>query len=269
MEARLRPIDTSAKAPVQAFEPIAELRENPTMSGQVAAVLEGRIVRGELAAGTLLPNESELCELLGVSRSVVRDAVRTLAARGLVAARQGRGTIVLPADTAAYGEALTLLLQRSGLTMGDVVDARAVLEQQVCVLAAEHSTLEDHQAMAAHLEGLGDALEREDWARASNEHSRFHLALLHAVHLPAVELMLAPMQQVIGLSSTPPVPGTDLWDLDLHVPILDAVRAHNAAALAESLRMHYQPKSGRAYARWRKQLFRDATEPAPPKPVGR
>ena len=67
---------------------------------------EDRIVYGELAPGERLPTESELCELLGVSRSVVRDAVRTLVARGLVEVRQGRGMIVAAPDDHAYSVAL-------------------------------------------------------------------------------------------------------------------------------------------------------------------
>ena len=64
----------------------------PRLSDQVTAELERRILAGELEPGGLLPAEPELGAELEVSRSVIRDAIRTLAARGLVEVRQGSGT---------------------------------------------------------------------------------------------------------------------------------------------------------------------------------
>ena len=63
-------------------------------SDKVIAVLEEQILSGDLAPGTQLPPESELCQALGVSRTVLRDAVRMLVARGLLNVKQGRGTVV-------------------------------------------------------------------------------------------------------------------------------------------------------------------------------
>ena len=73
----------------------------PRLSDQVTAELERRILAGELEPGGLLPAEPELGAELEVSRSVIRDAIRTLAARGLVEVRQGSGTRVSPPGAAA------------------------------------------------------------------------------------------------------------------------------------------------------------------------
>src|SRR5262249_41773883 len=74
----------------------------PTISQYVASQITGEILRGDLRPGERLPTEAKLGEILGVSRSVVRDAVRTLAARGLVTVRQGTGTVVASPTDAAY-----------------------------------------------------------------------------------------------------------------------------------------------------------------------
>src|ERR1700722_10498688 len=94
-----------------------------TLSDSVALDIEQRILEGDLEPGQRLPTELELGEALAVSRSVVRDAMRTLSARGLVQVRQGIGMVVSSPSDAALSDALVVLLMRSELTMGDVIEA--------------------------------------------------------------------------------------------------------------------------------------------------
>lgn len=241
-----------------AFQPLQELRGNVKLSDRIIREFEDRIVSGVLASGERLPTESELCELLDVSRSVVRDAMRTLAARGLLEVRQGRGMIVAPPDDGAYSEALTLLLARSDLRMSDIYDARATLETQLGMLAVDLSTEEDVAALEAHLASLEDAIEEKDWQRASDSHVAFHAALLHAVHLPALDKLLEPMQQLTVPSAAPPLDVADLWDLDAHVPIVDALRAKDSDAMKAALERHYRRARASAEGDWLNLLFRDA-----------
>ena len=121
-------MSTSTPALAHLAEQLGRPAARLTLGESVAAGLELRILRGEFAQGERLPTEDRLAETLGVSRSVVRDAIRTVAARGLITVRQGQGiTVSLPSD-AAFGQALLALLMRSDLTMADVIDARAALE---------------------------------------------------------------------------------------------------------------------------------------------
>src|SRR5437870_90433 len=76
-----------------------------TLSGQVAEALERRILEGDLKPGTRLPTEPELCAAFSVSRSVVRDAVQSLRAKGLVHIRQGHGTVVAEPSVGPLAEA--------------------------------------------------------------------------------------------------------------------------------------------------------------------
>jgi DNA-binding FadR family transcriptional regulator len=241
-----------------AFEPLHELRGNVKLSDRIIREFEDRIVSGALQPGERLPTESELCELLDVSRSVVRDAMRTLSARGLLEVRQGRGMIVAPPDDGAYSEALTLLLARSDLRMSDVFDARATLETQLGLLAVDLSTEEDIAALDGHLGSLVDAIEEKDWQRASDSHVAFHAALLHALHLPALDKLLEPMQQLIVASAAPPLDVDDLWDVDAHVPIVDALRAKDADAMKAALDRHYRRARASAEGDWLNLLFREA-----------
>ena len=240
------------------FQPLRKLRDNVKLSDRMIREFEDRIVSGQLAAGERLPTESELCELLDVSRSVVRDAMRTLAARGLLEVRQGRGMIVAPPDDGAYSEALTLLLARSELRMSDIFAACATLETQLGPLAVDLGTDEDVAALEEHVAALMDAIEQQDWQRASESHVAFHAALLHALHLPALDQLLEPMQQLIVPSVVPPLAVADLWDVDAHTPIVDALRAKDTDAMKVALDRHSQRARASAEDEWLNLLFRDA-----------
>jgi DNA-binding FadR family transcriptional regulator len=236
----------------------AEPVGGPKLSDRVVAELEARIVSGELPPGSRLPTEPELGALLHVSRTVVRDAVRTLVARGLVSVRQGHGTVVSEPTDEVYGSALITLLSRSPLTIGDVTDARAAIETQLGPLAARNGTAADWELMDDYLAGFAGAVARRDWEAAHTEHLGFHLALLEAIHLPALELLLTPMQEIIVRSSLPPsVDDPDAWDVDAHYPVLEALRRGDETATLEALRRHFRFVDDPRYTQSRSSLFRD------------
>ena len=175
-------------------------------SDRVASELERRILGGELEPGARLPTEGELGEILGVSRSVVRDAIRTLVARGLVTVRQGQGMAVAEPSDAAFGQALIALLARSDLTMGDVIDARATIETRLVPLAARAGEKRDWEHLDEVCTAFEEAVEASDWEVVRRTHLEFHLGLMRALHQPALEMFLTPMTEIILVSSTPPRP---------------------------------------------------------------
>src|SRR5258708_1878398 len=104
---------------------MGSIRARPErLSDWVVTDLEQRILSGELAPGAVIPAEAELVDMLHVSRTVIRDALRTLSARGLVVVQRGRGTVVTEPSDGAMSEALVRLLLRADLTLEDVLQAR-------------------------------------------------------------------------------------------------------------------------------------------------
>jgi DNA-binding FadR family transcriptional regulator len=244
---------------------VALLRDASTRgelkSERVVASLERQILSGRLPAGTRLPTEDELAEILGVSRSVVRDAMRTLVARGLVTVRQGRGTsIAAPSDT-AYSGALLALLARSDVTMGDVVQARATIETQLAGLAALACTDAELALLADCLDRFARAVAADDTAVASDEHLRFHKTILEAVHQPALNLILRPMTEIILVSSTaslrPRTPAD--WEVEAHWPVLQALQAHDPDAAISAMSAHFAAATRpRPYRRFLARPFSEA-----------
>ncbi|NBM19200.1 FadR/GntR family transcriptional regulator [Streptomyces sp. GC420] len=119
--------------------------------------IEERVLAGELKVGDRLPPERELAEVLGVSRSALREALRVLETIGVLVAQAGRGPdagarIVMNPDD-ALGRVLRLHFALGGYRLEDVLEARVVLERSSFRTAAEHASADD-------VDVAGDLLER-------------------------------------------------------------------------------------------------------------
>ncbi|MFZ0384114.1 MAG: FCD domain-containing protein [Solirubrobacteraceae bacterium] len=230
------------------------------MSDRIANELETRILNGTILAGDQLPTEGELVELFGVSRTVIRDAVRGLTARGILDVRAGRGTIVLPPNDETMCQLMLSQMMRSELSMGEVMDARASLDIQFVPLAATRATEDQINEVAAAFAAFEEAVGTEGRDGAQERtHLAFHLALLAATDLPALQLMLRPLEQVIILCSMPAVTeADDIWDLDHHRQILAALRTRDPDRLRAALEAHYGFQSSPEYVARRAERFRDS-----------
>lgn len=217
-------------------------RKRATLADQVASLIEDRIIQGTLAPGDRLPIEYDLAAELNVSRTVIRDAVRTLAARRLVDVRQGLGTVVTTPKPEGYAEAALTFLVRSECTLGALWDARRMLDIEL-PLAAVRSGRADWSRAEQALGELEDAIAARDWDAALDAHARFHLGLMTAVRNPVIDLLLQPMLQIIAATSDAPAPPAKRrrWDFDFarHPPMLDAARAGNEKALRRAVEEHY------------------------------
>ncbi len=215
-----------------------------SLRGQVVEVLEQQILDGRRPMGSEIPSESELAEGLGVSRTVVRDALRLLEARGLVEIRRGVRTVVRPPSHDGYAAAAALLLIRSDLTLGDVFEARATLEGQLAVIAAERHTPEHLQRVSAALDRFGSAVAARDYAAIVRAHVVFHSELLRAANLPALDVLLEPLQQMMMITS---VVGRGMrsterraWRVGVHRALFDAIASRDQAAVAAANTAHWR-----------------------------
>lgn len=114
-----------------------------TLADQVAATIRESILAGEWEGGDALPTEPELAEQFGVSRAVIRDATRMLAALGLVEAQHGRGVFITESQVSAFGDALLLALRREGATVWDVEHFEQIIYPAVFALAAREASDEE------------------------------------------------------------------------------------------------------------------------------
>ncbi len=137
-----------------------------TLAEQLAETLKEAILAGRWTAGEALPTEPELAAQFGVSRAVVRDGTRMLAARGLVEAQHGRGVFVTGSSGAAFGDALLLALRRAGATAWDVERFEQMVVPEVHAEAARRATdddLADIARLAEAYHAVFAGVTRESW----------------------------------------------------------------------------------------------------------
>lgn len=139
-----------------------------TLAEQMADSLTEAILAGRWTAGQALPTEPELAAQFAVSRAVVRDATRMLAARGLVEAQHGRGVFVTGSPLAAFGDALLLALRRAGATVWDVERFEQMVLPEVMAEAARQAADEEVAEIRRLTEAyhvVFAAVTRQSWER--------------------------------------------------------------------------------------------------------
>ena len=187
------------------------------------------IVAGRYAAGASIPPEPLLGEELGVSRTVVREAVKSLIAKGLVTSGPKVGTRVQTSDQWNWFDPDVIIWQsKAGLTrefLRDLQELRRVVEPAAVRMAAERATSEDIAGIEAAFEGMRKAVhEGGDYVTYD---LRFHQGLLRACH----NRMIVQMSKALGallrtsfeISTTRKDGPKD--SLPLHRAVLDAVIA--------------------------------------------
>ena len=208
---------------------------------QVVVQIEQRIVSGELRSGDRLPTERELAEQFHVSRTAVREALKTLAQKGLVDMRPGRGTIVIDAASEALQHSLGLVMK---LKLGEVggseslVEVREILEVEIAGLAAARAGTPEIEAMQAAVARMDEhLLDADDFIAADN---RFHEALAQATQNPLILILVNSIvhllveQRKLIFSH----PGGSLRGQLHHKSILASVIRHDPDGARMAMRAH-------------------------------
>jgi len=226
--------------PVKAEGPLGRHR---TMHGQVVEWLGRRIVSGELGDGSQLPNEADLAAQLKVSRGGIREAVKALAAKGLVEPRPRLGTRVLPRSewNLMDSEVITWRGHRADPQfLTELFELRLMVEPGAAVLAAERATDEQLTALDAAYQGMAEQAAGlpESEARFVEADLAFHLTLLRASGNQLVEHLGRLLEPGLhhGLEASSHAPGGVAATLPHHKAVLLAVRVHNSRAAERAMR---------------------------------
>ncbi|GAA2738234.1 FadR/GntR family transcriptional regulator [Pedococcus aerophilus] len=125
--------------------------------------LVDRLVGGELPVGASLPTEPVLCETFGVSRTVVREAVKALETMRLVTAQQGQGTRIRPlADWDLFNPTVLSAVVRhdaDNAILEDLVDVRRTLEARMAGQAAANATPAERAAITERMRELDASMD--------------------------------------------------------------------------------------------------------------
>jgi DNA-binding FadR family transcriptional regulator len=196
-----------------------------------------RILSGDLRPGDALPTEEELGGELGVSRTVLREVVKVLAAKRLVESRPKTGTRVLPRSdwNLIDPDVLAWRLESNpdAQFFTDVSELRRIIEPEAAALAAQRATKAEIEELEQSFEAMRAALDNGDPTAYLNPDLRFHAIILEACHNELLEQM-ATMLRAVFRALFIRTSATRAQGLPLHGAILDAIRAGDpdAAELA-------------------------------------
>lgn len=210
--------------------------------GQVLDELGRQIVSGSVAPGATLPSEPVLSERFGVSRVVVREAIKSLCAKGLVTVGPSIGTRVQPLESWRMLDPEVLSWHASGQfsakLIADLIELRRIIEPQAARLAASRATPQDLLAIRQAYEEMAQAVEGQgDYVTAD---AAFHSAVLAASHNQFLGQLQSALAQILKLSFSisSQHPGTARTSLPFHEALLlciEARDANGAAAIVETM----------------------------------
>jgi GntR family transcriptional repressor for pyruvate dehydrogenase complex len=158
---------------------LGRVDRTPRLSDVVSERLLAAIRDAHLPPGSKLPSERELGDQFGVSRTVIREAVRHLAAKGILEVRSGSGVTVARIDGSGVSDALSLFLARRGVPDPQKIhEVRETIELRTVRLAAQRATAEHLAEIRRTHERLGEVA--GDPEAASDADVEFHRAIAKA-----------------------------------------------------------------------------------------
>lgn len=219
------------------------LQRRPRLSEEVFAALAIDIIRGDLSGAVMLPTEAQLCARFNVSRTVIREAMIRLQRHGLVAVRQGVGTVILPRSQWNDLDPDLLRIRAEAGLIDDLVDdlltIRRIVEVEVAAVAALTWTEADREALLGLMIDMDAA--RDQGERFNDLDVLFHEALITASGNRLLHQMMRPVNQIRRIGSLL----TTRWDIHVtdaamvhHRAIMDAVLLRDADAARKAMRRH-------------------------------
>ncbi|MGH2549895.1 MAG: FadR/GntR family transcriptional regulator [Thermomicrobiales bacterium] len=163
---------------------------------QVVDQLLERIHSGAFAPSERLPTERELGELFGVSRGVIREAIKVLGTLGVVESRQGSGTYVSANLVPSVSRALVLSAKPEERSILDLMEFRAPLERLAARLAAERRNEAEVAEIAEAAAETRMSGKLGSWDLFSNADNRFHSAIYSASRNPFIVTVLGSVREI-------------------------------------------------------------------------
>jgi GntR family transcriptional repressor for pyruvate dehydrogenase complex len=211
---------------------------SPRIYEEIVRQIRTLISEGKLKSGDRLPPERDLAERFRVSRASVREALRSLESMGLIEIRLGEGTFVREISVDSLIEPLALVILTQREAVGELFEARRLLEPPIAGLAARRSTKEEIQEMERILEeqgkevaagGTGLAQDAAFHAAiASSTNNRAITRIVHAV----IDLLTQSREESLQIAGRPTRSHQD------HLRILEAIRGRRSAEARRAMLDH-------------------------------
>ncbi|MEE2658793.1 MAG: FadR/GntR family transcriptional regulator [Candidatus Latescibacterota bacterium] len=217
-----------------------------SVSDSIVAQIVDLISRRVLSPGDRLPSERELCRRLGVGRTSVREAIRSLSSQGILVGRVGEGTFVTDPSEHVEKTLEWGMLQQPG-SIEDLVETRLLLETAACEWAATRAGSADLAAIAENVERMAGTL--DSMPAFGEADVDFHLLIARAAHNQVLYSMVSLTRRSLQEWIRHVLQGkgrSHRADLSLHQhrQILACLQAGDAAASIAAMAEHIQSSLG-------------------------
>lgn len=205
----------------------------------VSDQLKESIFRGQYQPGQRMPNEHKLVEVFGVSRVIIREAIRDLERNGLLEIKRGPkgGAFVLPMNHNVVSKVIKDVFKLGNGTVADIMEVRLEIEPTVAGLAARRATDEDVDKLTEALEDMPEAPGDEYVAWNIN----FHRLLARCSHNPMFNILVNILldfteELIIKIKPTERV----IHDTISHPDLLEKVRRSDSDGARRKMRSHLE-----------------------------
>ncbi len=210
-----------------------------TLPTTIADSLETTILASDYSEKEKLPSEQTLADNFGVSRPVIREAIKILCARGLVVQKTGEGNFVSEVDTSFVINAVNRYVQMNRLDINYVFEVRSNLETMAAKLAAERGSEEDFET----LRSINEEMERnmDSIEDRTNLDIEFHAQVARISKNPLLESFILSMANIlheIFMKSLYTSPEGNLDGIEFHKRIIDALMRKNPDEAERIMRAH-------------------------------
>lgn len=239
-----RPIGTPTMAAMLPdLGPVAQRNPEP-ISSEVTRRLLDYLISGQVKPGERLPSERQLAETLGVGRSHVRQAIKSLTVLGLVDARQGDGTYLKRTDSPLLPLAIEWGLLLGAKRSQDLVEARAELEILLAGLAAESRDETALEELRRCVEIMQRTTDNDEFVRADVD---FHLGIARSTGNQSLFQVMKSIRSLmqVWIQRVAYAPGTRPATWAEHAAVLKAIEAGDAAAARLAMVGHMEGAAGR------------------------
>ncbi len=216
------------------LEPLKKTR----LYEEIVKQLLGLIESGELKPGDKLPPERQLAQELQVSRTAIREALRSMESMGYIESKVGGGTYIKAISLDNVLNPFSGVLSQDKKLMKELLEVRQLLESEIALLASKRATQLDLDNMQKALEDMREDI--ESGGIGLNGDNAFHNELAKAADNSAMSKILGLCEELLSRTreSTLRIPGQPIKSLEDHLEIFEAVKNKDADTAQQLMKQH-------------------------------
>jgi GntR family transcriptional regulator, transcriptional repressor for pyruvate dehydrogenase complex len=207
---------------------------------EVFSQIHQLIKDGRLKARDQLPSERELAETFKVSRTSVREALRTLESQGLIVSRTGMGNFVVDLPVEALVGPLARMLIDEKTALADVFELRKLIEPHIAALAAERATERDIAQLKKIVAKQKEAVSRGETGVDAD--AELHLCISRATQNQALQKLVSGLMEMLSRSREESLqtPERRKASIDTHRKIIAAIEKHDGIKARNEMKFHIE-----------------------------